>query len=266
MPYCRSMSEKTLQTIRLSPRSMARRLPNGQAARVWSVRYRPLTTGSLETDEMSVAMNILVVEPHRQDAADLVACSAVIGAETRVATSVAEAMDLLRTEVFEAALVAAELGVEAGSLLDRLVRLPSPRVVLATGPIGDTALRLRIHRAGANAFLVRPVDAKSLAMALAHAGGRTMAHGLYVDILPVKTGPNGSFLWRLAHGQDAHATSSATTQPAPPPRAGPDCPARAPRRRRTIRGARPDGDHRPSAVVPPPCQDRPRGAGRTRRR
>ena len=26
-------------------------------------------------------------------------------------------------------------------------------------------------------------------------------------ILPVKTGQNGSFLWRLTHGQDAHATS-----------------------------------------------------------
>jgi len=42
--------------------------------------------------------------------------------------------------------------------------------------------------------------------AVTYVGGEPVALWRGTGILPVKTGQHGSFPWRLAHGQDAHAT------------------------------------------------------------
>ncbi len=144
----------------------------------------PAVMGEPLEPAMSPEMMVLAVEPGRDDAAVLVRCLGALGMLGRLARSEADAMQLLRRELFDAAVVSAELGLDRGSLLQRLAALPSPSLVLAVGPAGAGDLARRARRAGAGAYLARPVDVESLTIALACAGGRAQAHGLYVSEIP----------------------------------------------------------------------------------
>jgi len=113
----------------------------------------------------------LAVEPQPDDAESLVRCLTVLGVEVRAAGSVAQAMELVRSEIFDLAIVAVELGLGHGSLLGRLSRLPAPRLVMASGPAGDSeAERFALHT-GAVAYLARPPNPDVLAGYLALSGG-----------------------------------------------------------------------------------------------
>ena len=102
----------------------------------------------------------------------------------RLARSEPEASALLHGETVTVAAIASEPGVGDVSLRARLSWLPSGRLVPGVGLAGDADMSRRARRAGAGAYLPRPVDARSLAMALACAGGMAVSHGLYVAEIP----------------------------------------------------------------------------------
>ena len=126
----------------------------------------------------------LAVEPRRADAVNLARCLRTIGVRTYRARTVAGALRLLRSRLFDIGVVASELGVDGGWLLARLASLPSPRIVLAVASSAEGDMERRARLAGAGACVVRPVDPKSLMIALACAGGRAEGHGLYVADMP----------------------------------------------------------------------------------
>ena len=121
---------------------------------------------------MEQVKKVLAVEIEPEHASHLARCLAAMGLAFRVAASAAEAMRLLRREVFDGAVVAAELGLEEGAILARLSCLPATRFLLATGPADDVDLERRARAAGADAYLPRPVDATTLGRGLAQAGAR----------------------------------------------------------------------------------------------
>ena len=94
-----------------------------------------------------------------------------IGLRVRVATSSRQAMQLLRSDIFDRAIVSVELGMDETAILSRLASLPATRVLVATGPAGDPELERRAGAAGANVYLARPLDVEALAQALAWAPG-----------------------------------------------------------------------------------------------
>ena len=126
---------------------------------------------------MERALTVLAVEVEPQHARRLAECLAILGHLSRLAASPAEALRLLRSEIFDGAVVAIELGLEEGSILQRVACLPATRFLLATGPPGDEAGARLARAAGANACLARPVDPAMLAAHLAHAGARSPPTG-----------------------------------------------------------------------------------------
>ncbi len=113
---------------------------------------------------------VLAIEVEPEHASHLARCLAVTGLACRAAASATEALRLLRSEIFDGAVVAVELGLDEASILARISRLPATRFLLATGPADDLDMERRARAAGANAYLPRPVDAEMLATSLAHAG------------------------------------------------------------------------------------------------
>ena len=83
-----------------------------------------------------------------------------------VADSVEQTLQLLQTRVFDQAVVAAELTVNGQTLLQLLSHLPSPEHLIAIGPPGDDYLETAARRAGARAYLTRPLIANQIQEAL----------------------------------------------------------------------------------------------------
>jgi len=109
---------------------------------------------------------ILAAEGRPEDAARLRECLAILGEHMRMATSAAEVMEHLRREIFTRAVVAVELSWGCEPMLARISRLPAVEHLVATGPPDDTCMEARARTAGANAYVMRPVTVRVLAMAL----------------------------------------------------------------------------------------------------
>jgi CheY-like chemotaxis protein len=106
---------------------------------------------------------VLVAEHGAANAQRAVADLSRCGLRTRAGRGVAEALELLRCEAFDAAVVAVELMIEGRPLLERLAQLPGLSLVVATGPPGDWEMERRARMAGARAYLPRPVAASTWA-------------------------------------------------------------------------------------------------------
>ena len=89
-----------------------------------------------------------------------------ISSSFHVADSPERTLQLLRTRVFDQAVVAAELTINGETLLQLLSHLPSPEHLIAIGPPGDAYLENAARRAGARAYLTRPLIADKIHQAL----------------------------------------------------------------------------------------------------
>jgi CheY-like chemotaxis protein len=113
---------------------------------------------------------ILAAEPTLAGARNLVQCLSGLRLPVRLAMSSSDIIDLLRREVFTRAVVASEFMIDGEPAIARLTRLPMLERVVAIGPAGNADLEMQARRAGAQAYLTRPVSAESLARALAIPG------------------------------------------------------------------------------------------------
>lgn len=109
---------------------------------------------------------VLAVEPKPTDARDLARCLKELGLRFRLAHSAEEAMHVLRSAVFDGAVVAVELYLGPEPMLARLARLPATKVLVATGPAADFDAERRARTAGATAYLPRPVSTEALSINL----------------------------------------------------------------------------------------------------
>jgi len=109
---------------------------------------------------------ILAAEARREDAQHLLECLQPLGWIVRRATSTRQVMTLLRREIFEKMVVAAEMTLDGKPLLMRLASLPALRRLIAIGPGGEPAMERRARIAGADMYLARPVTTDALAVAL----------------------------------------------------------------------------------------------------
>ena len=114
---------------------------------------------------------VLVAEPVLADLKQVVTFLVSLGQPVRVATSSWDARDLLRRQIFTRAIVAAEMTFDGGPLIARVAAMPTLERIVATGPTGDRHLEVRARLAGAHVYLVRPVIAEALALALATTSG-----------------------------------------------------------------------------------------------
>jgi len=109
---------------------------------------------------------VLAAEIVPAEAEHLVRCLVRLGHPVRLATTGAEALALLRREIFDQAVVAAGLKLDGLPLLAWLSRLPAPGWIVAIGPAGDVDAEVRARSFGAAAYLTRPVSTEALAVAL----------------------------------------------------------------------------------------------------
>jgi len=114
---------------------------------------------------------VLVAEPVLADLKQVVTFLVSLGQPVRVATSPWDALDLLRRRIFTRAIVAAEMTFDGGPLIARVAAMPTLERIVGTGPADDRHLEVRARLAGAHVYLVRPVIAESLALALATTSG-----------------------------------------------------------------------------------------------
>lgn len=130
---------------------------------------RRRTSGDLCGDrEMSAddSTAILAAEVDVADARHLLRCLAPLSRRVLVAITPEAVAELLRREAFAAAAVAVELTLRGRPLLACLTRLPCPGHTVAIGPAGVPTLERLARRAGAQAYLIRPVSADLLTLAL----------------------------------------------------------------------------------------------------
>ena len=109
---------------------------------------------------------VLVAEVSSQAAARLETMLRRLGHRVRTATSVGQTLEIVRREIVAQAVVAAELHLAGEPILARLSVLPALRRLVAVGPAGRPDVEIRARRAGADAYLARPVHPVRLATAL----------------------------------------------------------------------------------------------------
>ena len=109
---------------------------------------------------------VLAAEPRADDLDNLVRCLARTGVKILAATSVQKSLELLRAEIFDAAVAAVELDLAGEPMLAHLARLPATRRLVAVGPGGNWQIERRARFAGAAAYVARPVTSEILARAL----------------------------------------------------------------------------------------------------
>jgi len=149
---------------------------------------------------MQDEVTVLVVEPRSADARRLRWCLTAMGFASRAATSVEQAMRLLRTQVFDGAIVAAEPGLGEAPLLARVRQLPATRFLAATGVAGDREAERLVRLAGAGAYLPRPVSLEAVVVGFLSGGGglgaqgRETAAGRHPPAVRCST-PKGSERW-----------------------------------------------------------------------
>ena len=119
---------------------------------------------------MQFVDKILAVESGRGHLDALVRSLAAIGTRFRIAGTPEQADALLRSDIFDAAIVATEIGLGPEPMLVRLSSLPSTKLLLAVGPPGDWEMERRARSAGAQAYIPRPVTTKALSDALRTCG------------------------------------------------------------------------------------------------
>ena len=109
---------------------------------------------------------ILAAETNGQDARHLLRSLTPLGRPVRLATTTQDVLELLRREIFIAAVAAVEMALDGEPMLARLARLPSLEHLVAVGPVGEMNWRNLAYRAGAETCLTRPVTTEALAGAL----------------------------------------------------------------------------------------------------
>ena len=118
---------------------------------------------------------VLAAEVQSEDACHLTRCLRTLGLKVHLATSIRQAIGLLRRELFDAAVLASELEVDGEPMIAHVSRLPVGKLLMATGPGGDWALERRARLAGATVYLPRPVSVTKLAEAFGTAGRQEAA-------------------------------------------------------------------------------------------
>lgn len=111
-------------------------------------------------------MFILAAEPDSVDAERLSSTLRRLGQPVQVATSAQQVLGLMRRQMFDQAVIAAELVMDGQSLLAYLSELPLIDHLVAVGPAGDLQTERSARLAGAGAYLVRPVTEEALTGAL----------------------------------------------------------------------------------------------------
>ena len=115
---------------------------------------------------------VLVAEPTPSHARHLRSLLQQMRYRVCLATDCREAIDVLRREAPAHAIVAVELATNGEPLLAGLARLPALDHLIGTGPGGEPASEITARRAGATAYLARPISAGPLAAALTAPRGR----------------------------------------------------------------------------------------------
>ena len=109
---------------------------------------------------------VLIAEPISDEAFFLESLLRSWGREVAAVASVDEALQILRREFVQQAVIATEL-VSAGQMLvARLAALPSLQRLIAIGPAGRPEVERLARLAGADVFLPRPAPIERLAQAL----------------------------------------------------------------------------------------------------
>ena len=108
-------------------------------------------------------MSIIAAEPDPVNRARLSRSLVLLGQRVVSAGSAEEVLQLVREDMFQRAVVAIELSWAGEPIVKRLARLPSMRLVVATGPEGETEAETLARVSGADAYLARPVTIESLA-------------------------------------------------------------------------------------------------------
>lgn len=111
---------------------------------------------------MQSMRTILVAEIEAGSARRLARCLISTGAKVLAAASAEGARQLLRREIFDGAVVAAELTLGQELVVGCLSRLPATKMVVAIGPAGDAELEAAARMAGADCYLPRPVSAEAV--------------------------------------------------------------------------------------------------------
>ena len=119
---------------------------------------------------MQYIRTVLAAEVGSEDSYNLGRCLKALGLKVHLATSVRQAIGLLRREMFDAAVVASELEVDGESMVAHVARLPLAEMLIAIGPGGDWELERLARLAGAAVYLPRPVSAAGLAEAFRSRG------------------------------------------------------------------------------------------------
>ena len=109
---------------------------------------------------------ILVADPHPERADELRQLLRLMDFRVNLATTAMEVLDAIRSEIVVQAVVAVEMTIESEPALECLRRLPTLRCLVAIGPPANPETELRARRCGGRVYLMRPVDIKSLAVAL----------------------------------------------------------------------------------------------------
>ena len=109
---------------------------------------------------------ILVAETGSVEASYLGRLLGRLGHLVHMAAAGGQVLNVIRRQMPDRAVVAAELSVEGEPLLARLSRLPSLQRLIAIGPAGNADMEIRARRAGAHVYLPRPVDVNALGLAL----------------------------------------------------------------------------------------------------
>ena len=128
--------------------------PQGKLALEWRCRK---TSGAVLVAEVEVRDGASLLE-YLQSHPDVRTVS--------LATTSDKVLELIRSELFDRAVVAAELAIDGRPVLARLAALPSMKRLLAVGPMGCPEMEALARSAGAHAYLSRPVSSAEVAMAL----------------------------------------------------------------------------------------------------
>lgn len=109
---------------------------------------------------------VLVAESNSDNASLLEGLLRSWGREVAAAASVDEALQIVRSQFVQQAIIATELVSAGHMLVARLAALPSLQRLIAVGPTGRPEIERLARLAGADVFLPRPVPIERLAQAL----------------------------------------------------------------------------------------------------
>jgi CheY-like chemotaxis protein len=113
---------------------------------------------------------VLVAEPVLENARRLVQSLTALRLQVRVAMSPEDVLDLLRHEIFSAAVVASEMTLDGEPIVARLSRLPMLQRIVTLGDAGNAEAEIEARQSGTHVHLARPVTPEMLARALAMPG------------------------------------------------------------------------------------------------